>query len=241
MKRGCSTIAMTGLCLFIAVFLAFPNTLEAEAPLQGPSSTSNPSGTREAIVESHPVHPEQHVLAEDGDCRLQWIVYTSDVNRGVVKHRATCHQPLEGQIPLLSAILEKVLETEGDTGPFRTLFWGRLTPDVRQDRLEMSSRLAMAAHLSPDWDSEKGRSRKGHVNAFVVELANKAMIYRELEGLFARFNRKLEFSSAEKVLIAEAGTLPFFDQLGKNGVQASERLPFDCLTWFSISAVPGPE
>jgi hypothetical protein len=193
------------------------------------------------MVESDPVYPEQHVRAEDGTCRIEWTVSSSPINKGVVRHRASCDLPLEGQIHLLAAILERALENEGDADPFHTLFWGRLSPDLRQDRLEMSRRLATAAHFSPDWDSEKGRPKGGHENAFVVKLANRAMIYRELEKLFAGFNKKLELSSAEKVLIGEAGTLPFFEQLSKIGVQASERLPFDCLAWFSVSELPGPK
>jgi hypothetical protein len=34
----------------------------------------------------------------------------------------------------------------------------------------------------------------------------------------------------------EAGKLPFFDALTMHGVQAKDRLPFDCQAWFSVSS-----
>lgn len=62
------------------------------------------------------------------------------------------------------------------------------------------------------------------------------MIYPELKELFEGFHKNITFSSAEKVLVLEAGKLPFFDQLKPHGIRASDRLPFDCMTWFSVSA-----
>jgi len=56
-----------------------------------------------------------------------------------------------------------------------------------------------------------------------------------LKEVFANFNRSVRFARAEKVLITEAEKLPFFEPLKKHGVQPKDRLPFDCLTWFSVS------
>jgi hypothetical protein len=41
----------------------------------------------------------------------------------------------------------------------------------------------------------------------------------------------------EKVRVLEAGKLPFYDQLKQKGVAATDRLPFDCMAWFSLSAL----
>jgi hypothetical protein len=61
------------------------------------------------------------------------------------------------------------------------------------------------------------------------------MIYPELKELFERFQRTIRFSCAEKVLVTEAAKLPFYDQLKQRGVKASDKLPFDCMAWFSVS------
>jgi hypothetical protein len=63
------------------------------------------------------------------------------------------------------------------------------------------------------------------------------MIYPELKELFARFHKSITFSCAEKVLVQKAGELPFYEQLQQQGVKAADKLPFDCMTWFSIAAV----
>ena len=84
--------------------------------------------------------------------------------------------------------------------------------------------------------SKKGRPKNGDINGFVKDLANRQMIYPELKELFEGFHKSITFSCAEKVLVLEAGKLPFFDQLKPHGIKASDRLPFDCMAWFSVSA-----
>lgn len=78
-------------------------------------------------------------------------------------------------------------------------------------------------------------SKAGDINGFVRDLANREMIYPELKDLFERFNRTIRFSCAEKVLVGKAGKPPFYDALKVHGVGAEDKLPFDCMTWFSIS------
>ena len=80
-----------------------------------------------------------------------------------------------------------------------------------------------------------GKPKKGDINRFVKDLANREMIYPELKELFDGFNRSIRLSTVEKVRVQEAGQLPFFDQLQQQGIQAGDRLPFDCLVWFSVS------
>jgi hypothetical protein len=118
---------------------------------------------------------------------------------------------------------------------FRTLYWGRLTPDgslpVSQ---EMSIRLAQAAHRSPNWDVRKGMPKKGNINGFIKDLANERMIYPELKDLFEQHHKRLTISSVEKVLVFEAGKQAVFDELKQDGSRAKDRLPFDCMVWFSV-------
>jgi len=145
---------------------------------------------------------------------------------------------LSEQTPLLEKICSEFFSKDRNAQAFRTLFWGRLAPDEPRPALqEMSLRLALAAHKSPGWDTKRGRPKNGDINGFVRDLANRAMIYPELKELFARFHKSVVFSCAEKVLVQKAEKLPFFEQLKQQGVKATDKLPFDCMTWFSVSAV----
>jgi hypothetical protein len=169
------------------------------------------------------------------NCSIDWISRNSEI--GVIIHRAQCTVPLSGQLPLLTQICTEFFRKDKNAPAFRTLFWGRLAPDGSQAASQdLSFRLARAAHKSPGWDVKKGRPKNGDINGFVRDLANRQMIYPELKELFERFHKSISFSCAEKVLVLEAGKLPFFDQLKQYGIQASDRLPFDCMAWFSVSA-----
>jgi hypothetical protein len=186
----------------------------------------------------------EYKIAAD-NCTITWTVYTSELNRGVIGHRSDCSLSLREQAPLIAKLLRKVLETNG-AGRFHTLSWGRLyaygNPNENADTT-MAVRLALAAKRSPQWDSERGRPRNGKanglvdVNGSVRTLANNATIYKELQSVFAESGLELQLSSAEKVLIFRAGQMPFFKTLQKSGVRASDRLPFDCLTWFSVRPI----
>jgi hypothetical protein len=173
-------------------------------------------------------------IAQEG-CAIEWMV--RDVEPQVVKHRARCTATLAEQLPLMQAVAAVFYRQDPNAEAFRTLFWGRLTPDETRDGpQEMAYRLALTAFKSPGWDARQGKPKDGDINGFVRKLANEALIYPELEALFARFNRKIRFSSAEKVLVLRADKLAFFDRLKAEGVGASDKLPFDCLAWFSVRA-----
>ncbi len=171
----------------------------------------------------------------DESCGLSLTVYQSEINRGIVAVRSQCVLSWQRQLSLFEKALAKVLEDEKQARTFRALSWGRLAPDQRVPQ-EMSYRLALAAFESPSWDKKRGRTKTGHENNCVVELANKANIYRELKLIFEKLNLSVRFSSAEKVLVLEAEKLAFFDALKMHGVQAKDKLPFDCQAWFSVSS-----
>ena len=167
------------------------------------------------------------------DCTIQWIARNSEI--GVIKHWSQCAASLAQQLPLLTKICAEFFSSDKNAQAFRTLFWGTLEPDQKSASREMSLRLALAAYTSPGWDVKRGKPKNGDINGFVKDLANREMIYPELKELFERFHRIITFSCAEKVRVAEAGKLPFFDQLKQQGVKATDRLPFDCMAWFSVS------
>jgi len=171
----------------------------------------------------------------NGDCEIKWIAYTTEANRGVVKHWARCPAPLEQQTPSLARIFKEFLTRDRNAPSFRTLFWGGLVPETRPASLEMPLRLALAAHRSAAWDVKRGRPAQGDLNRFIRDLANQGPIYPELKQLFGRFYLSISVASVEKVRVLEAGELPFFDELKKQGVQAADKLPFDCMVWFDLS------
>ena len=171
-----------------------------------------------------------------GACRLSLTVFESDANRHVIRHRAQCELPLSEQAALMAKVMRSVLRSRSDQERFRTLSWGRLHPDGPADDT-MSVRLALAAHRSMGWNSRTGKPKGGDVNGFVRDLARQERIYRELLPVFKELGLRIELASVEKVLVLPAGKLPFFPALQEHGIAAAERVPFDCMAWFSI----GPE
>lgn len=194
---------------------------------------SSETNLPDVTVTYNDVNRETTYGISSGMCTLHWI--SREAEPGVVLHREHCGIPLSRQMPLLSQIVSVFLKT-GDNASFRTLFWGRLTPDGSlPDSQELSIRLVRAAHLSPNWDTRKGQPKKGDINGFIKNLANDRMIYSELKELFERYHKRLTISSVEKVLVSEAGKRGYFDRLKSDGILASDRLPFDCMVWFSVT------
>jgi hypothetical protein len=163
-----------------------------------------------------------------GSCRIRWTVARSGVNQGIAQHRAECSLPLSEQIALNAAILDKVIESEPT---FRTLFLGRLKPFP-----EISVRLAAAAKRSPEWDARHGRPKSPRpLAAYLLDLfsSTEPAVFADWKRLFEEKHLTFAVSGVEEVSVGAAGTLPYFPQLTALGVTAGDRVPFDCLIWFS--------
>lgn len=221
--------------LVLAVFMVFAVQTFVHAETAGVNS--NPQGAAEkkspVIIEQNTSWNATIYRIAEGNCEIEWIAANNEI--GVIKHESHCAGPLDMQMTLLAEIVKTFLSHDPNAGSLRTLFWGRIEPDYSPGLHELSFRLALAAYQSPGWDKKRGRARNGDINGFVKELANRAMIYPELKALLANFHKTVTFSSAEKVLVMEAGKLSFFDQLKQHGVRESQKLPFDCMAWFSVS------
>ena len=187
----------------------------------------------EAVVEFNALDETTTYRIVSGDCTIEWIVRDSE--KDVVKHRAQCAAPLKRQLPLLIKVGTEFFSNDRHAQTLRTLFWGGVEPEGKPASRELSLRLALAAYQSSGWDLKKGKPKKEDINRFVRDLANKKMIYPELQELFEGFGRSITLRTVEKVRVLEAGQLPFFEQLQQQGIQKNDRLPFDCLVWFSIS------
>lgn len=175
---------------------------------------------------------ETHYAIEEGGCRIAWTVYGSELNRGVVRHRADCGFGLGEQAALIGRILDKMKE-HGDLPGFRSLNWGRLTPDGAKE-FTMAARLAVAAKWSAGWDASRGKPRQGGYNEFAGRLAGEGRIYRDLEPVFEKFGLRLRVESVEKVLVLPAGRLAFYEAMKSEGVLPGDKLPFDFQLWFSV-------
>jgi len=147
------------------------------------------------------------------DNSLGLTTYDTEINKHILRLRSSSELPLKEQVAIISTILTKVPRER----QFSTFFIGRLLNAFGADRT-MSERLSLAASQSPLWDKEKGRPRSGHENQCVKEIANQAMIYPELQEMFAKHGYEIQVSSVEKVLI-----------------DPQTKLPYDCMTWFSLS------
>jgi len=203
---------------------------------QNNGNAEAPAAEGTVRVEHTPDNSSQYSISKNG-CMITWIVRNSE--KGVVLHRSKCAAPLAVQVGMLEHICCEFFRSRDNAESVRTVFWGILEPDLPNGSRELCFRLALAAHQSPAWDARRGRPVNGDFNGFVKALANSALIYPELKELFERFHKTIRFSCAEKVLVMEAGKFPFYDQLKQHGVKASARLPFDCMTWFSISNSTG--
>jgi hypothetical protein len=197
-------------------------------------------GQPPVAVEQSPYHDGTIYRINQDGCEIAWTVYTTDLNRGVVKHFSRCPLPLASQVPFLERVVNTVLTKDRNAQNIRTLFWGGLMPEQGPARLEMASRLALAAHRSPDWDARKGRPKNGDMNGSVRILANSVPIYPELKALFQGFNRTIAAASVEKVRVLKAKDLPFYAELKTQGVEDWEQLPFDAMVWFRLSPGNGP-
>lgn len=188
----------------------------------------------------HARPPEPEVSRRDGTlgaefaiskekCEIRWTVLSREP--GVVSHRAECALAFADQVPLMGKILESIRSNSG--AEIRLLDWGRLFPDGAGDA-SLPARLAVAAKRSPEWDVRRGIPRGPDINATVRRLANGSAIYEELRELFGRGGQDIEVAYVEKVLVAEAGKLPFFERLKTQGIAERDKVPFDCQVWLSV-------
>ena len=172
------------------------------------------------------------MLCDGGACGLLLQRGPSGLDFLLVRNAANA--PFEEQIRILSALLKEVFKREKNN-TFKTFFIGRLINAFGSQNTQMSERLATAAYESDLWNNGKGRPLSGHENSFLQNLSNTFHIFPELSRAFFEHGFFIQVSGIEKVFIDRVERLPFAESLRAKGVEGSARLPYDCLTWFSIS------
>jgi len=190
----------------------------------------------EVTVEVNPEYKQTTYSIIDQDNNgISITTFQTDLNKGILRLRSDSNLPLKQQIKLLSDILNRVFEDE-NKAEIHTLFVGRLINAFGKDNTQMSEQLSLAAYNSPLWDKAKGKPVSGHENTFVRKIGNEKMIYPDLKELFNKHILNIKISGVEKVLIGTPTRyIPFGESLTKQGVKENDKLPFDGLTWFSIS------
>lgn len=187
-------------------------------------------GCRPSVhMEADPERKETNFSIQAGSCLIKWTAPSAERFEGVIRHTSQCSLPLAAQVPLLSQLLGTVSKLP-EYKSFHTLYWGNL-----EDTPDLSMRLALAAHRSPEWDEKKGRPKSQQLYGFIVKLANQEQIHSELIHAFREHDRSVKVSHLEKVRVLPAAELPFCHQLEREGVKPTDRLPFDCMLWFSIA------
>ena len=93
------------------------------------------------------------------DCTIQWIARNAEI--GVIKHWSRCKASLSEQGPLWEKICAEFFSKDKNAHAFRTLFWGRLEPEISNGSRELSLRLALAAYRSPGWNGKRGTPKSG--------------------------------------------------------------------------------
>src|SRR5262249_35257223 len=96
------------------------------------------------------------------------------------------------------------------------------------------SRLAVRTARSPIWNLQRGRPQNESIDTFLKDIAGDPSFYPEWQTIFDRFRLTVRVSGIERGTIDQAHNAPDFDSLQKQGVNPGDRVPVDCLLWFSV-------
>ena len=227
LRKGLACIV----CTFLLINICFGQTLDE---IENPHSISR-SQENDLVTALYDSTYKQLVYEIVGEsCKTSMIVYAEgNTNKGGISHRTTCAWPLTNNLFQYQKLLERMFNDityHYLIDSVTWISWGRLG----ENATEMSLRLAIESNQSPVWDAKRGKVKTGYINNFVKKLSNEKEIYKELKELFASYEIEIKVSSIEKVLISRADRLDYFEELKKIGIRASDILPFDCQTWFSL-------
>lgn len=193
----------------------------------------------DVTVYDDPEFPERTYSLKQGGREVEWIVYTSGVNSGVILHRARWDGLVHGSVPWMKKILGRILQ-DYDRQYFHTLLTGRLELAFGENNTEISERFMVAAKKSGLWDPVKGKSIgiSKHEAGLFAEFCDTGHVFKEFAETFGEYGMKLRMSATEKTLISRVKDIPVSaDFLKTHPVISSEDiLPFDCMVWLKIIA-----
>ena len=161
---------------------------------------------------------------------MSWTLAGTGPNRTVAQLRTDCGSRLETVLSLSDQIIDAIEKRE--PGRFRTLdtlFVGGLS-----GLPEMRSRLVLLASGSGEWDPVRGNPKSGSVDALVHKYAESSGFLKGWEQMFLHHGVRIKVAGVEDVRVEKAGSLPFFDELRRNGIGANDRVPSTCLLWIRL-------
>lgn len=151
-------------------------------------------------VEENLEYEETAYFIIKGETKFEIVTYQTDLNKSVMSYTSNAGA-IKEQVGPMAAILKQVKKREGAIPP--VLFW-HSNPSYP----EFFERVALAA---------EGMVFEGDKNQAIIEIANEAKAYPELENVFAKFGLSVRVSSVEKVLVDPA-----------------TQLPYDFMVWFRV-------
>ena len=175
-------------------------------------------------------HQTVYRVMDAKGCGVSWTLESTDLNRSVAQLRTNCEPALDTVISTSDQIIGAMERT--DPGRFRTvdtLFLSGLL-----GLPEMRPRLALLAWSSGEWDPVRGRPKSGRIEALVRKYAERSGFLKGWKEMFLHHGVRIEVSGTEDAHIEKAGSLPFFDELRRKGVNANDLVPSTCLLWIRL-------
>jgi hypothetical protein len=200
------------------------------------ASNLKQAGQRVTVKPNAEYKQTYYIIGDEKNKSISITTYQTDLNKGVLQLRSYSDLPLDQQINQLSKVLDRVFKDEKKED-IHTLFVGRLIYAFGYNNPQMSERLALAASKSPLWNKKSGKAVTGYNHVAVEKIANNALIYPELKQLFKKHGYDIKVSGFEKILIGTPDKTPFGAFLLEKGGKPSDKLPFDCLTWFRLTLI----
>ncbi len=193
------------------IFCAFFGLLFASSPLFG--------ATWEILVEENKALNTRHYLLTDGDCKILWRLQFFQNGKGFgIREEVHCELPLQEQIPMRQALLQKVASETNQMQGVRNFVWGTIP-----NKNIFMPRLAAALAASGNWDANTGRLRgKAAQNRhFLSDLINQQNLFSEVLESFAKEGWLLQVVDLEKLQTGSITTIGKF--------------PTDCAIVFSLT------
>lgn len=166
-------------------------------------------------------------------CRLVWILHRAfDEPVFGFSEKSKCDLPIEQQMRLRGALLEKVIADTNNMQGIRGFSWGRLQRGDTND--EYAKRFTIAVSKSPQWDKRKGKligagAKDYH---FLPDLINRENVFSELTALFSAHNLTLRATDLEVVYVGNV-------DIESAGITKKDKLPVDGSLVFTVIKKPG--
>lgn len=205
--------------------MRLPLRLCLSASLLWQASPACSEGVQIQVEENKDLHSKHYLLRQD-DCKILWRLQFFQSGSGFgIREEVDCQLSPAEQIPLRSALLQKVALDTNQMQGMRNFVWGEVP-----NRDIFMPRLAQALHANGKWDAGKGGWRaSADVNA-MRSLMNKKNIFSEVRASFAAQGWDLQVVDVEKIQVA-TGLLA--NNTGK--------YPINCSIVFSVKKQILPE